>query len=295
MRYVPKTAVILIAGFLAGCSNQPPADPMVLVNSELAFASAVAAKGSRDAFLEFSTYDAVMFLPGPVRVKNHFGFSPRSAELLTWRPLYAEIASSGDLGWTTGPWEWREKPSDSAPQATGHYLTIWKQQADSTWKFVLDIGVAHHAPMVEPSAPALRVLDRPNERERVEPGRGREELLEAEYAFRTASVGEGLMAAFRSYLIPDARYYRMGLRPIQGIDSICQTLTMAVGTCSWEVEHAEVSKNADLGCTFGLTTLAEGDQTARFSFVRIWHRNPEGIWKVTVDIQLPIPAEEKTP
>ncbi|MCX6835930.1 MAG: hypothetical protein NTW07_12555 [candidate division Zixibacteria bacterium] len=287
--------MVLIVVALAGCSSQPPADPMVLVNSERAFASALVEKGSRDAFLEFSDYDAVMFLPGAIRVKNHFRFSARSTELLSWLPTYAEIASSGDMGWTTGPWEWREKPTDSLPLGTGHYVTIWKQQADSTWKFVLNIGVAHRAPITEPSTPTLHVMDQPNQRERVEPSKGREEMLGAEYAFRAASVAGGLVSAFRSYLTPDARYYRMGIRPIQGIDSVCEILTLAVGTCTWEVEHAEVSENSDLGYTYGLTTLTASEGTAQFTFVRIWHRSIEGIWKVALDIQLPLPPKEKTP
>jgi len=290
-----KISLVLIVSTLAGCNSQPPADPMVLVNSERAFAAGAAEKGLRDAFLEFSDYDAVMFVPGAVRVKNHYGVSAKRPDLLSWFPVYAEISSSGDLGWTTGPWEWRENPSNKDPLGVGHYITIWKKQADSTWKFVLDIGIAHRAPMTESSTPALRVLDQPNKRERVEPGRGREEMLEAEYAFRAASVAEGLVSAFRSYLTPDARYYRLGMRPIQGIDSVCEILTMAVGTCTWEVEHADVSKNSDLGYTYGLTTLTASEGTAQFTFMRIWHRNIEGIWKVALDIQLPLPPEEKTP
>lgn len=290
-----RISLILVVSALAGCSSQPPADPMVLVNTERAFAAAATEKGVRDAFLEFSDYDAVMFVPGAVRVKNHYGVSPKRPDLLSWFSTYAEIASSGDLGWTTGPWEWREKPTDSVPQGTGHYVTIWKKQADSTWKFVLDIGIAHRAPFTEPSTPTLRVLDLPNKRERVEPNKGREEMLGAEYAFRAASVANGLVSAFRSYLTPDARYYRMGIRPIQGVDSVCEILTLAVGTCTWEVEHAEVSENSDLGYTYGVTTLTASEGTAQFTFARIWHRSIEGIWKVALDIQLPLAPEEKTP
>jgi ketosteroid isomerase-like protein len=285
----------MILGIISGCSTQPPPDPMVLVNVESAFAAAVADKGMRDAFLEYSANEAVMFVPGVVRVKEHYGASQRRPGLLTWQPTYAEIASSGDLGWTTGPWEWRQNPSNSAPQATGHYITIWKRQPDSTWKFVLDIGVANNAPVSEPSAPVLRVLDPPIQRQRVEPGRGREDLLEAEYGFRGASVSEGLVAAYLSRMTEDVRFYRMGLRPVQGSESVSAALSQARGTCTWDVHHAEVSQNSDLGYTFGTSALSDTENTVSFSFMRVWHRNIEGIWKLALDIQIPLPSPEETP
>jgi len=291
-----RSLVIAFLGIMLGCgTQQPPPDPMVLVNSERAFAAAAAEKGTRDAFLEYSADEAVMFVPGAVRVKEHYGASPNRPGLLTWQPTFAEISSSGDLGWTTGPWEWRQNPSDSTPLATGHYITIWKRQPDSTWKFVVDVGVAHNSPMSEPAAPVLRVLDRQIERQSVEPGRGREELLEAEHAFRSASISEGLAAAYQPRVTEDVRYYRMGIRPIQGMDSVTMALSQSVGTYSWDVDHAEVSLNSDLGFTYGTSSLSDGEKSIRFSFMRIWRRSVEGIWNVALDIHIPLPPTEETP
>ena len=296
MRTARKAVLTMILGIISGCgTQQPPPDPMVLVNSERAFAAAAAEKGIRDAFLEYSADEAVLFVPGAVRVKEHYGASPQRSGLLTWQPTYAEIASSGDLGWTTGPWEWRPDPSDSTPLAIGHYITIWKRQADSTWKFVLDIGTAHDVPSLDSSAPVLRVLDWPKDRQRVDPFLGREQLLEAEHVFRAASVSEGLVAAYLSRMTEDVRYYRMGLRPIQGSESVSLALGQAQGTCTWEVNHAEVSQNSDLGYTFGTSSLSDGENSISFSFMRVWHRNVGGLWKVALDIQSPLPAQEETP
>ena len=296
MRSIQLAITFLLLAIIISCgTQQPPPDPMVLVNIENAFGAAAANKGLRDAFLEYSADQAVMFVPGVVRVKDHYGPAPKRPGFLSWHPLYAEIASSGDLGWTTGPWEWGQDSTGKSFQATGNYITIWKRQADSTWKFVLDVGVAHLAPMAQFPAPLLRALDRPNERQQIDPGLGREQLLEAEYAFRSASISEGLVAAYQAWMTEDFRYYRMGGRPIQGVDSVTAALSQSVGTCSWEVDHAEVSQNSDLGYTYGLSTLSDSQDTLRFSFMRIWRRNIEGVWKVGLDIQVPLPPLEETP
>lgn len=55
---------------------------------------------------------------------------------LSWKPFKAEAARSGDLGYSLGYWKY------TTPDTTlyGNYYTIWKKQADGSWKFVLDGG-----------------------------------------------------------------------------------------------------------------------------------------------------------
>lgn len=62
---------------------------------------------------------------------------------LTWKPEIIDVAASGEIGYTTGPWELRITPADGATPTvlTGRYMTVWKRQADGKWKFVLDGGV----------------------------------------------------------------------------------------------------------------------------------------------------------
>ena len=65
-----------------------------------------------------------------------------AAGQLNWAPEFADIAVSGDLGYTTGPWEFRRSPKD-APVAFGHYVTLWRKQNNGAWKVEVDIGIGH--------------------------------------------------------------------------------------------------------------------------------------------------------
>ena len=60
--------------------------------------------------------------------------------VLEWAPVAAEIAASGDLGCTVG------RASVTALHSYSKYLTIWKRQADGSWKFVADGGNARPGP-----------------------------------------------------------------------------------------------------------------------------------------------------
>ncbi len=59
---------------------------------------------------------------------------------LTWAPVAAEVARSGDIGYTRGTFQLSfNGPSGQKVSDTGKYVTVWKKQADGSWKVVVDI------------------------------------------------------------------------------------------------------------------------------------------------------------
>src|SRR5438128_4856754 len=84
-----------------------------LVEMEHAFTKAAATKGTRDAFLEFLADDGILFQPGPVNGKKLWSERQPRKGLLSWEPVLADVSRAGDLGYTTGPWEFRPNgPAD---------------------------------------------------------------------------------------------------------------------------------------------------------------------------------------
>ncbi|MDP2688399.1 MAG: nuclear transport factor 2 family protein [Aequorivita sp.] len=55
---------------------------------------------------------------------------------ITWHPIKAEVARSGELGYSWGNWQFK------TPDTTyyGNYVTIWKKKEDGKWKMILDGG-----------------------------------------------------------------------------------------------------------------------------------------------------------
>src|SRR3954463_6983121 len=118
-----------------------------VVEAEHAFAQYSIDHGMKDAFLSFAAPDGVVFRRGPVNaIELWKSRNPAPTGLLTWWPTYADVSLAGDMGWTTGPFEFREKPTDEKPSGTGHFFTVWRRQSDGTFKFVLDLGIEHPAP-----------------------------------------------------------------------------------------------------------------------------------------------------
>jgi ketosteroid isomerase-like protein len=99
------------------------------------------------------TEDGAQIQPGSGEIRGRDAIRELMAGLddpsfsLTWEPRRADIAASGDLGWTTGSYVSRGVGADGTPrQAQGRYVTIWRKQPDGAWKVVMDLGNPTSAP-----------------------------------------------------------------------------------------------------------------------------------------------------
>ncbi len=102
--------------------------------------------GIAASFLAFMADSATLFpggeepVSGREAIAEHMKEYPPGAKLLWW-PNKAEVARSSDLGYTWGTSEYRDNDSTGKPIVSyGKYVTVWKKQANGTWKFIIDIG-----------------------------------------------------------------------------------------------------------------------------------------------------------
>lgn len=305
-----KKALLLLlsaAPLLAGAAP-PPAQPNLqaeldsLVAAERAFSKTSEEKGIKPAFLAFLADDGVLFRPGPVPGKAWTEKAPNPPILLTWRPVKADIARSGDLGYTTGPWEIRETATSEAV-AFGNYITVWQKQADGTWKVKTDIGNSNPKPTAAP-AEALR-LDPAEVESRggvkdaaKDPQAAEAALLAADRAFAKAAQAQGDLAAYQSVLAADSRLFRVGPHPLIGKDAIHGFLANQKGVLTWEPEHAGVSRAVDLGYTYGSYDQTAGGPEGKPEkgyYLRIWKKPGGDAWKLVVDVASPLPPPPPPP
>ena len=67
---------------------------------------------------------------------------------VTFGPTKVDVAKSGDLGYTQGTYSMKiSNPQTKAPMTEqGKYLTVYRKQADGTWKSVEDTFMADAPP-----------------------------------------------------------------------------------------------------------------------------------------------------
>jgi ketosteroid isomerase-like protein len=115
----------------------------VLRQLEAEFAADVAQQG-HDAFITHFAEDGVEIVDGGgINTKDDMRKQPAWPEgtSLTWTPVKAEMAASGDLGYTYGNYVYTAKNKEGKLITTyGKYTSIWKKQKDGQWKVVVDMG-----------------------------------------------------------------------------------------------------------------------------------------------------------
>ncbi len=126
-------------------------EKQAVLDTDRAFSELSVEKGMREAFDACMADDATMYSEGshPIVGRQAIGARLRGPEAgtLKWEPFQVEVAASGDLAYTLGNWELTSIDSDGNQQTGyGHYVSIWKKQADGYWKWVFDTGVNSPGP-----------------------------------------------------------------------------------------------------------------------------------------------------
>jgi len=268
-----------------------------MVETERAFAKLSEDQGTRPAFVAFIADEGIIFRPKAVKGKQWFAEHPAPQSdkrpLLSWYPAVAGMARAGDMGYTTGPWEFKPDIHDARSVAWGHFLTVWKRQPDGSWKFAIDLGISNPEPaQAEPPWQLSQNYEAPKAIRGSASGVATT-LLARDREFSQSSVKRGARAAFAEYALREVRIYREGKFPIRGQDLAPAVLPDSSSAWTWEPAAGEVSASDDLGYTYGsyqISNAPAGKFSEAGNYFRIWKKE-KGAWKVLFDLTNPIPPE----
>ena len=143
-RLICATALTTLA-----CTAPPSHDSITasLMAVDRAFDSVVAEKGV-EGWVSFFADSGIQLPEGPGIVVGHdairkhmSGFFSDTNQKLRWVPDHAEASSDGTLGYTFGHWTVIVRDSTGQHEAyRGKYFTVWRRQADGSWKAEADVG-----------------------------------------------------------------------------------------------------------------------------------------------------------
>jgi ketosteroid isomerase-like protein len=184
------------------------------------------------------------------------------------------MAASGDFGFNTGPWEFRQQLSDEKPTAFGQFLSVWKKESSGEWKVALDMGISHGQPLknLERRVSMTRAMS------------GGQDLFEIEMQL-VKDLNEKGWRAYNDFLASEARFLRTGSEPLTTKAEIERHLEDS-STGIYSFAHGEVAPTQDLAFTYGSVLFAENSDPKNReikSYTRLWKRERDG-WKIMVDL-----------
>jgi len=258
----------------------PPVTPAPVVAAERAFAADGLEMGIQASFLKHSAPEAIVLNPEPVLAHAVYGEPRPKGPPLVWWPLWAGIAKSGDLGFTTGPYTYDGKPA-------AYYFTVWAKQADGSWKWLMDAG-----PPSDPTGAAPKDSEvayaRPAERAAGSSDKAMAQVTQAEKALH-AQARTDVKAAFLAAVADDGRIVGSKAAPPKTRAELEAELGKRPTAIAYAPLGGQASKAGDLVWTYGLAKWTSQDgQDRRGHYLRIWRDDKAG-WRVLFDELLPAP------
>jgi ketosteroid isomerase-like protein len=272
-----KAAPLLVLA-MAGCATLPAAldDPATLAAAESAFAAHSVREDMRAAFIAHFAPDGLFVRDGWTAARAWLEPRPAPPVVLDWRPVHVEVAGSGELGLSTGPWKLTPRDKPDAPPAHGQFVSIWRREAASPWRVLVDLGIGHPGAALWGAPLAARVTRATH---------AATPLADAEERFQRLARSDA-RAAYRAFAASDVRFYRDGHAPAIGRDLVAAALATPA-PASWRVEEVRTAASNDFGFTRGSVSAADGEPASGY-FVRVWRHQPAG-WRIALDVVQPAP------
>lgn len=272
-----------LLGLLPLPSGSAPADDVLAADA--AFAARAAEVGHHEAFVEYLADDGVLFRPEAVPGQAWLASHEPAGGRLAWEPAAAAAACGGALAVTSGPW--RYSSADGGETVSGHYLSVWRLDAQAQWRVLLDHGIDHDGAASPGLLQAAFARDWPHGGAGGCAGRGdgadlarAEERLNDEVARHGLRVAAGRAAregalAFRDEVAPTP----LAALPAD-VDAAFGRGSVALGI------GTIIEPGTDLAVTHGVLRSADGLQ--RSLYVRVWSRERRR-WQVAIDLRTPLP------
>jgi len=277
--------VLLISVFLVGQASfaQSQLSLQSLVDAEKSFAQTSKDKSTKEAFSTYMSDSGFIFQAGPVLGKKFWQEAEQGTDLLTWEPVFADISSSGDLGYTTGPWEFRPKRDDPGPAAGGYYVSVWKKEMND-WKVALDIGISYPLTLSQKETVHFSppVLSKTNNSKIL-----KKELMNQEQQFINAQTNNGWQA-YNNFITAATRIYRPGSFPFVTNEQRNKLFAETDKKFSFQAIDAMVASSGDFGYVYGkaVVEITKGDtiKSLNGNYLRIWKKEDATNWKIVLDL-----------
>lgn len=250
-----------------------------IIQTEKAFAQASIDRGTKNAFLDFLSKEAIIFDKSmPINGLEYWQKSDFKG-VITRQPIIAEIAGSSDLGYTLGNYQFHNTTAEDKPSMFGSFVTLWKKHADNVWRVAVDIGVSHDDVIANTTNfteiyPTFKPYELKNQMVLAE----RMVFMKDHFYWKNAKSS---LNPFEPHLAQNIRLYRKNLKPIIGKENAKVFLKKAYNkNLVYSGLKAIASNAGDLVCVYGV--ISGGGKSG--NYLRIYKQEAKDDWKIVVEM-----------
>jgi len=269
-------ATAVTAAGLAWAAVDSDAAPVIA--AERAFAARGSEVPVKQAFLDYAAPDGVLVdsEKGAENALANIASWPDRANtgFIKWWPLYAGISRDGTLGFTTGA------ASFGGNQRYSNYFTVWKKQADGSWKWLIDMGATAAAASpygTDTPVAVMPVSDGP----RLSADAARKKVCKDEAAL-VREAATDLSNAYVRRLAPEARIMGLEPQPAVGRAAYIEALAQRPQRVEMKTIGCDVAGSGDFAWSYGTAIWTSADKPSQGTYLRVWQLRRSG-WVILVD------------
>lgn len=267
--YLIKRILLLVWGLII-CLTLPAQKSLAgLIGAEKAFAAYTGSHSIREGFLAFMDSTGLVFKKGkPINAMENYQNQNSGKAILSWKPDFAVISSSGNLGVTAGPYELRAEKMSDQPIAKGSFSSVWKMNSKAEWKNIIDLGTGYGE---------IRVPDKGSFQLQLK------EKNEHPSDFARVRIADSLLNSalsnhnniLQKFLMNETRLQLNGQLPAKGKQQVTQRLLAIPAGITFAYAGGGISDSRDLVYIYGITHR----ENRADNYLRIWVFR-ENEWKV---------------
>ncbi|OJV12381.1 MAG: hypothetical protein BGO21_06445 [Dyadobacter sp. 50-39] len=258
----------------------------MLIREERAFAAKAVETDVPTAFLAYLDSSGVIF-NGEGAVNGIAQYSKAlkgGKDLLKWYPIIGHVSQGGDMGFTSGPFQFLADRAQDAV-ASGYFFSVWKKNAAGQFKVMLDGGVIHSQnateafqrdPEPQSNTAYAYILPTPKVTD------SNPQPWKVEDAF-LAVVGKDPGHAYKQFVADEVVLLRsdrpFGKTKAEALATVAQ---QPIQSYQFIRSGQGISKAGDLAYCYGKAKAVKGGKTVEGFFTRVWQHRPEG-WKIVAE------------
>lgn len=257
-----------------------------LVEAEKAFSKMAGEKNTRDAFVYFFAPNSVLVEGG--KEVNGAEFIKQwkvDSSYIVWEPNFADISSSKDFGYTTGPAKFYKTKFDSVLLGTNYYASMWEKQPNGEWKVIFDLGSA----ISEDVPPSLTFSINPlsYKTNKISKEQALNDVLKIDKEY-VAKLNAKNVTVESSYFSEEGRVHRPRIIPVKVLAAINAYTEPPGRTYIFGHLNGRVANSGDLAFTYGTLAVTipvpnASPRNVNARYFRVWKKEGN-TWKIVLDV-----------
>lgn len=276
---------LLLLFFETIYGQKVPQNILDIIKTDKEFSSFSKISNTKDAFLTFLSKDAVLFRKGKiVNGIEFFSTKEKTNELLTWEPVWADVSLGGDIGYTTGTFEFRKNRDQIEPSNIGYYLSVWKKENDH-WRTLIDFGI--NVPLeIKTHHNSLQFNRKKSHNNYKTFPENITKFSSLAYQYEE-ELNRNKISLDKKYLAKEFRIYRPNELPFSSLKDL-EKLYEKDKVFYFKQHSFNMSSTGDLAYTYGIVSIVYSNnkniQNKQGGYLRIWKRKNKYNWEITLDI-----------